>query len=452
MLWKLLSAFFLAATPLAAAADEPPLRFHLEAGQELSFLGMSEFRHEGGSRHITDRLTLWVTARNPDGSWHIIGHSETRIENSSTEKTPEPPPPDDAELFDTFDILPDGHIARPPADPRAAVALTGYFFQLPRDAAALRSGWKVANENLGETLTYTAQPPGDDGSGCWIIDRASSGPFNDLTDSKSHARLQFDATRGLLTRAEAEFTQGRNPRGWGSTVAELKSVTQRDADWIARFAREAEIFLKANAALRAACTAASPSAIESAAHALREQRELVTSPLIHAEFDRALAEYPDRARHSADIVRRRAEFIDKPAPQWEATDLNGLNYKLSEFRGKVVILAFWSRGNPWSIAALPRLKEVAARTRRAPVAILGMHTDPDENDARFVEKKLIFNFPTLGAASIAENYPSPAVVIIDQSGIIRAVRTSSGPRLRDDIVASIEALLAPPPIARGPKH
>ena len=439
---------------LAAAQDAPPLRFRLAVGQQLSYLGTAEFHHAQGTQKIADHLTLWVTALNADGSWRVIGLDEKQFEEIPPNQKNNSRPPDKIFTFDAFDVFPDGRLARPPADARGT-ALTGYFFPLPADGEAAATRWQVADDGSGETMLYNAFPPADDAGGDWFIDRTSTGLLNEIYHATSRTRLQFDPELGLVTRVEAEFTQGWGRRGNGRSTAVRVSVIQRDAQWIAQLAREAEIFFAANAALRGAVTLGSAGprlSLETAERVLREQRRLVSLPLVRAQFDRTLEQFPATVRHRTESALRERAVLRQPAIDWETADLDGQPHRSRDYRGKVVLLAFWSRGNRWSIRALSQLGEIARQCQSESVTVFSMNIDADETDARFVVEKLGLAFPTLKAGGVASLYQLrsfPALLVLDAQGVVRAQHIGSGPKLAEEVLASIEDLLHPS-IAIGP--
>jgi hypothetical protein len=87
------------------------------------------------------------------------------------------------------------------------------------------------------------------------------------------------------------------------------------------------------------------------AHAGREERAEGT----HDGGARADDEAHDRVRGREDVEGRRLQGhgrtpgssrtdhlqVGKEAPEFEATDENGAKWKLSDYRGKVVVLDFW---------------------------------------------------------------------------------------------------------------
>jgi thiol-disulfide isomerase/thioredoxin len=92
--------------------------------------------------------------------------------------------------------------------------------------------------------------------------------------------------------------------------------------------------------------------------------------------DLAVAEHPDPAV-KAYFQRRRAriELIGKPAPQIQGTDLDGKPVRLSDLKGKVVLVDFWATWCPPSVSAFPLLHQLAAEHKGKGLVVLGVNLD-----------------------------------------------------------------------------
>jgi thiol-disulfide isomerase/thioredoxin len=436
------------------ANAEPPLpRYQLEVGQELVYYGSSEFRFDGGSHGTTDRTTLWVTHQNADGSWHVVAHNENSFRQSSGKDEKETgqsalgPPDRKEQQFDAFDVFPDGHIAKAPAGPRDR-ALTALFFKLPADASTAQAGWETS-ENDGDKSIYRLSPQNDPASGKWIFEKTEKGLFNEIYLSTSKAMIHFDAARGLVTKVESEYSQGYGFNGKGNGLAELKSATGKDREWIEQLAQEADLFVQAKAALSSAYSARNGAKPEEAnamvEKVLREGRQNAKLPIVIAQFDAQLMQLSESAKYFIEDKKQEAAVLNKSAAKWETTDIDGRKHALADYRGKVVILDFWYRGCGWCIKAMPQIKEVVDHFHAKPVAVLGMNTDADEKDARFVVDKLMLNYPTLKAQGLPEKYSVrgfPTLIVIDRQGVVRARHVGYSPKLREELIKTIDDLLA----------
>jgi thiol-disulfide isomerase/thioredoxin len=147
----------------------------------------------------------------------------------------------------------------------------------------------------------------------------------------------------------------------------------------------------------------------------------------------------------SEVEAEEREVLNKPAAQWETTDLEGERHSLTDYRGKVVVLDFWFRNCVPCIKAMPQIKEIGEQFRGKQVAILGMNIDPEEKDARFVVNKQNLNYPTLKAEGLPEKYnvhSCPTLVIIDQQGVVRGWHVGYSANLREEVPKTINRLLA----------
>lgn len=114
------------------------------------------------------------------------------------------------------------------------------------------------------------------------------------------------------------------------------------------------------------------------------------------------------------------------APEFSALDLNERPVKLSDFRGKVVVLRFWSSGCMACVAEMPVIDEFSKRYREKGLARVAINVgDSKEKVAHFV-KSLKISYPILfdPASIAAKKYrvsAVPTTFFIDRKGIARKV-------------------------------
>jgi peroxiredoxin len=149
-------------------------------------------------------------------------------------------------------------------------------------------------------------------------------------------------------------------------------------------------------------------------------------------------------RYYVDSARRRADVVGKPAAAWELKGLDGKTHTLKDYRGKVVVLDFWYRGCGWCIKAMPQINALAGQFEGRPVTVLGMNTDRNEADAKFVSDAMGLKYATLRAEGIPEKYGVqgfPTLILIDPEGTVRDVHVGYSPTLQADVAKVIEGLL-----------
>jgi thiol-disulfide isomerase/thioredoxin len=140
----------------------------------------------------------------------------------------------------------------------------------------------------------------------------------------------------------------------------------------------------------------------------------------------------------------------KPAPEIVGTDLSGKPMKLSDFRGKVVFVAFfgdWAAGNK---RARPVVSELAQRFADRPVVLLGVLADRDRAAPLAIMKEQPVDWrnwldPAVGNASVRDAYHLrflPAYAIIGADGILRNKGLIDANPLDDRIDAALKAIPA----------
>lgn len=419
----------------SSTSNQSVPRYQLAVGQELIYEGSSHYSYGNSAEkeNATNRTTFWVTANNPDGSWHIIAQNSQQGENRQT--------------FDSFDLFPDGRLANLPTDPQAST-LTAIIAKLPADLDQGRAGWE-ASDSETKSL-YKFDPANAPASGQWIFDKDDKGLFSVIYFYTNRSRIYFETARGLITKIEHNSAQGYGINSRGSGLIELKSDSKKSPDWISQFARESQLFFKARAELQALYASSknetnSEEATATAEKVLTDTRQQVKLPIIETQFADALARLKDSAKYLAEEKLQEEQVLNKPAAEWLLDDLDGQKHALKDYQGKIVILDFWYRGCGWCIRAMPQIKELAGDFQNKPVVVLGMNTDRQINDARFVADKLNLNYLTLRAEGIPPLYHVqgfPTLILIDQKGIVRGRHVGYSPTLREEIGKKVSALLA----------
>jgi peroxiredoxin len=446
-----MTAAIMAAVP-ARAGDEVP-RYRLEPGMELSYKGSSTFRHQNGM-HIDDQeMTAWIVRRNGDGSVRVVLRQGSRFTATSIVQsleglfTKQPKPPMEYNVG-YFDLFPDGRVG-PDAELGYRISPPALFPRLPDDKTQAKAEWGQRDERMGQEYRYSslkAEPGG------WAFHAERIGAENKIYGMTADSTFHLDASRGAIRRIEEEYTQDYGFRGKGSGSIELTGVETRDAAWLAAFAPAADRYFAACKAYERATEEASKAAdkaetrLTKAKGALQSARDAIDHPIFREQLDGQLARHDSLVRYYADSAKRRADVVGKPAAAWELRGLDGKTHTLTEYRGKVVVLDFWYRGCGWCIKAMPQINALAGQFEGRPVAVLGMNTDRNEADAKFVSDAMGLKYATLRAEGIPEKYGVqgfPTLILIDPEGTVRDVHVGYSPTLQADVAKMIEGLLPP---------
>jgi thiol-disulfide isomerase/thioredoxin len=122
---------------------------------------------------------------------------------------------------------------------------------------------------------------------------------------------------------------------------------------------------------------------------------------------------------------------NRMAPDFELPSINGGKVRLSSYRGKVVILNFWTKTCRPCLEEMPSIADLAKALRAHPnVALVTITTDEDAKDARDTMKSVLGGgdppFEVLidsESSVVRDKYGTklfPETWFIDQKGVIRA--------------------------------
>ncbi len=156
---------------------------------------------------------------------------------------------------------------------------------------------------------------------------------------------------------------------------------------------------------------------------------------------------PCLALLTAGILSTACSAKAATAPPFDLQDLNGKSVKLSDFKGKVVILDFWATWCPPCRAEIPHFVELQKQYRDKGLVIVGVSLDQGGPDvvSSFVKQQGI-NYPiVMGTEDVSSRYGDiqaiPTTFVIDQNGNI--VDKHEGFTDKDVFEKEITPLLAP---------
>jgi thiol-disulfide isomerase/thioredoxin len=136
--------------------------------------------------------------------------------------------------------------------------------------------------------------------------------------------------------------------------------------------------------------------------------------------------------------------VGKPAPEIEGETFDGKQMKLSDHRGKVVVLVFWfSRCGPCK-AMIPHERELLEKHQGKPFALLGVNNDEFAEEALAIMSAKKMTWPIWRTSGYFDDICKkwgvtrwPAVFVIDADGIVRFAKLSD-----DGLDAAVDTLLA----------
>jgi thiol-disulfide isomerase/thioredoxin len=297
-------------------------------------------------------------------------------------------------------------------------------------------------------MTFTPQNGAGDE---FVFAGTTDGPTNRIYLTTGSYTYHFDNAKGIVTRIDGKISQdyGTHKTGTGTTKlyaeetlppAEAEALARDYATYTEAVERYGEQMKRANEDADKA-----QQVIDAAKGTLTAAAEKVRRDEVKQEFKTKLEEHDRYASYSVESAKRLAEVLNKPAAEWSAKDLDGKPIALKDLRGKVVVMDFWYRGCGWCMYAMPQVKRLAGDFRDKPVAVLGMNTDRDLDDAWFVVKELGLDYPQVQATDIPEKFGVqgfPTLIIIDPRGNVRHVDVGYSPDLYEKVSKKIQGLLA----------
>jgi thiol-disulfide isomerase/thioredoxin len=185
-----------------------------------------------------------------------------------------------------------------------------------------------------------------------------------------------------------------------------------------------------------------------------EYREL-SGPIAEAEMGPKLSaedqkvETIDREKYAERLAAEQLALLGSPAPELDLELLAGGRQKLSDLKGRVVVLDFWATWCGPCLAAMPKLQALSERFKDKPVTVLGVNTEPQlsrEAIQRVLEGKQVTFGQMLGATPEMQEpfrvMGIPHLVVIDQQGVVRDIHVGASPELEQRLTKQIETLLA----------
>jgi thiol-disulfide isomerase/thioredoxin len=177
--------------------------------------------------------------------------------------------------------------------------------------------------------------------------------------------------------------------------------------------------------------------------ALRRESERLLE-LVVEEY----AEFPGpAAKASKELYGLRELTVGKPAPEIEGPDIEGNRMRLSDYRGKVVVLVWWATWCGPCMAMVPHERELARRMEGRPFVLLGVNGDEDMGRLRYQMERNGVTWRSWldggpdGAISRRWNIKHwPSVFVIDSKGVIRYSGGRDEVGLDDAVVRLLEEM------------
>jgi len=117
--------------------------------------------------------------------------------------------------------------------------------------------------------------------------------------------------------------------------------------------------------------------------------------------------------------------INTPAPDFSLNDLQGHKHMLSDYRGKVVLLNFWSTTCPPCVEEIPSLVSLHRELKSQGLVVLGVALDATEKPVRELVSRLKVDYLNLMDSNKDVYFDTyglfgqPVSLIVDRNGVVR---------------------------------
>ena len=135
----------------------------------------------------------------------------------------------------------------------------------------------------------------------------------------------------------------------------------------------------------------------------------------------------------------------RPAPDFTLQSLDGRTVRLSDFRGKAVVLNFWATWCAPCRVEMPWLVELSRRYRAQGVEVVGVSLDDpgqEQEVAKFARERNVDYTILLGSNAVGDAYGGarflPQTFFIDRDG--RIVKSTVGITTESDLEKNIREL------------
>lgn len=142
----------------------------------------------------------------------------------------------------------------------------------------------------------------------------------------------------------------------------------------------------------------------------------------------------------------RSPLLGRPAPDFAMRALGGGNLRLSEHRGDVVLVGFWTSWCGTCREYLERLGRLHSTYGTAGLVVVGVSLDDDARRASSLVQAVGAKFPNVfdGRKELGAPWrvgDVPMTVLVDRAGVVRHVYGELQRRDDADLVAEIRKLL-----------
>ncbi len=171
-------------------------------------------------------------------------------------------------------------------------------------------------------------------------------------------------------------------------------------------------------------------------------------PIDDIMFDISLPSgYSQKISSTANNSQPQLLAIGSDAPKWVLGDENDVEYRLSDYKGKVVILDFWGTWCKWCLKSMPKIEEIHRMYKDKGVVVLGISCQEPHtaNPTEFMKKKGFTYKCLVQGDEVANHYKVkgfPTLYVIDKYGKVAWYFVGYSENLKEMLGQVIERELA----------
>lgn len=149
---------------------------------------------------------------------------------------------------------------------------------------------------------------------------------------------------------------------------------------------------------------------------------------------------------SASVIDAEQAGQRAGAPDFTLKALGGVNLRLAEQRGEIIVLNFWASWCGPCIQEMPALDKLASKYQELGVQVWGVNVEADSSAAQKYLSKTKVEFPILFDTenTVSASYQvqaMPTTVIIDKDGQVHSVHRGYKPGYEQKYEDDIKTLL-----------
>lgn len=156
---------------------------------------------------------------------------------------------------------------------------------------------------------------------------------------------------------------------------------------------------------------------------------------------------PNAAGADAPLPGTESELVGKPAPDFELALLDGKSFRLSQNRGRIVVLDFWATWCGPCLQAMPKVDAVVREFQDAKVDLVAVNLEEPANqiESTLERHKLQMSVALDRDGVVAARYDAisiPYTVLVGRDGQVARVFVGNSPKLADQIRDALRMLSA----------